>query len=108
MKLSLFTWLEHTILRNEYLGDAEFVANINGKYETVTVKGVSDPYELSEIIKYDMNQNSIDPTYYVFLEERVDSYRLGLLNNIKKYHFNNNITFRELLNVKIRCKNSSL
>lgn len=104
MRVSLFDWLTSTVLRNENLGKAKFVANINGKYKDVTVKGVSDPYELSEIVKYDINQNSIDPTNYVFLEEKVDSYKLGLLNNVKKYYFKNQITFKELLNIKIECQ----
>ena len=106
MRLSLFTWLENTVLRDEYLGDAKFVANIKGEYKDVSVKGVKDPYELSEIVKYDINQNSIDPTHYVFLEEKVDSYKLGLLNNVKKYYFKNQITFKELLNIKIECQSN--
>lgn len=104
MRVSLFDWLTSTVLHNENLGKAKFVANIKGKYRDVTVKGVSDPYELSEIVKYDINQNSIDPTNYVFLEERVDNYKLGLLNNVKKYYFKNQITFKELLNIKIECQ----
>lgn len=103
MRISLFDWLTNTILHDENLGKAKFVANINGEYQDVTVKGINDPYQLSEVIKYDIAQNSIDASYYVFLEERVDNYRLGLLNNIKKYYFKNKISFRELLNVKIEC-----
>lgn len=107
MRISLFDWLTNTILYDENLGQAQFVANLNGDYQHVDVKGVDDPYELSEIVKYDLAQNSIDASDYVFLEERVDNYRLGLLNNIKKYYFKNDVTFRELLNVKIECEKAA-
>lgn len=104
MRISLFDWLMNTVLYDEDLGQAQFVANVNGTYQRVEVRGVDDPHELSEIVKYDLTKNSISSSDYVFLEERVDNYRLGLLNNIKKYYFNNKITFRELLNVKIECE----
>ena len=107
MRISLYNWLEETIIFNENLGEAYFVANVNGQYQPVNVKGVKDPYELSEIVKYDLAQNSVDPSYYVMLDERVDSHRLGLLNNVKKYHFKNQLTFRELLNIKVECKKAA-